>query len=95
MGINSPTVNVSRVANRVKKGGHNVPTQKIVDRYKRTMGLLYCAVMAPDEAIIFDNIDDNLGLSQGAHVANGKLISFDPRFKWIRQYLVDKFDQTF
>lgn len=95
VGINDPAVNVSRVADRVKKGGHDVPQHKIVERYKRTMDLLFSAVMASDEALIFDNTDDNLGLTQGAHIVNGKLKKFDPRFKWIRQYLVDKFEQHF
>ena len=31
--LNSPDLNVERVKMRVKKGGHDVPTEKIVDRY--------------------------------------------------------------
>jgi predicted ABC-type ATPase len=34
--IDSPEVNVSRVNNRVEKGGHKVPEDKIVNRYYRT-----------------------------------------------------------
>ena len=50
-----PDINVSRVKNRVKLGGHDVPKEKIVKRYYRSMKLLKKAIKYTDRAYIFDN----------------------------------------
>jgi len=50
-----PEINVSRVENRVEKGGHPVPKQKIVERYHRSLDLLAQALKAADRAYILDN----------------------------------------
>ena len=39
-----PEINISRVANRVRQGGHPVPQNKIVERYYRSLELLFEAV---------------------------------------------------
>lgn len=36
VGTESPTINAARVAQRVMKGGHTVPIEKIVSRYARS-----------------------------------------------------------
>ena len=51
----NPNININRVANRVGDGGHNVPADKIVQRYYRTLKLLPEAVAASNRAYIFDN----------------------------------------
>lgn len=53
--IDDPLINVSRVANRVAKGGHDVPPEKIVDRYSRVLDLLPTALLICDAATVFDN----------------------------------------
>lgn len=50
-----PLINVSRVANRVAKGGHDVPTGKIIERYKRVLAMLPDALLLCHAATIFDN----------------------------------------
>jgi predicted ABC-type ATPase len=95
VGINDPSINVERVINRVAKGGHDVPTEKIRSRYERTMNMLYEAATTADEAIIFDNTQRSEGLKKAAVVKKGQLKSFDPRFPWVRKYLVTKFDSGF
>ncbi|MCW8126993.1 zeta toxin family protein [Microbulbifer halophilus] len=92
VGINDPLVNVQRVADRVTKGGHDVPTEKIVERYRRTMDMLHQAATTADRALIFDNTDSSLGLTQAAEVERGRLIDWNPCFPWIRKYLVSKFE---
>lgn len=47
-------INVQRVKQRVKAGGHNVQEAKIRDRYERFMRLLPRAVEMADQALIFD-----------------------------------------
>ena len=51
----SPVVNVSRVKNRVEKGGHEVPENKIVDRYFRALNNLHLAIEHCYRAYIFDD----------------------------------------
>lgn len=51
----SPVVNVSRVHNRVEKGGHEVPENKIIDRYSRALNNLHLAIEHCYRAYIFDN----------------------------------------
>ncbi|MFD1215956.1 MULTISPECIES: zeta toxin family protein [Microbulbifer] len=92
VGVNDPLLNVQRVADRVAKGGHDVPTEKIVERYKRTMEMLYEAAITADRALIFDNTDSSAGITPAAEIEGGKLVNWNPRFPWIRKYLVNKFE---
>jgi predicted ABC-type ATPase len=50
-----PAINISRVENRVRAGGHDVPADKITARYHRSLGLLLEAIKHTDRAYIFDN----------------------------------------
>ena len=50
-----PLINISRVQNRVRLGGHPVPEDKIVSRYARSLDLLLEAIRYSDRAYIFDN----------------------------------------
>jgi len=49
------SINIERVKARVLKGGHPVSRDKIIDRYFRSLGLLYEAVKLVDRAYVFDN----------------------------------------
>jgi predicted ABC-type ATPase len=51
----SPVVNVSRIETRVATGGHDVPHDKILERYERTMRLARDAIAHAYRAFIFDN----------------------------------------
>jgi predicted ABC-type ATPase len=54
-----PSINISRVAVRVEKGGHSVSPEKIRSRYEDTMALLPSALGSVDRALVFDNsVDD-------------------------------------
>ena len=50
-----PIINISRVRNRVRLGGHPVPDDKVIARYGRSLGLLIDAVRYSNRAYIFDN----------------------------------------
>lgn len=53
-----PEINVARVEQRVKLGGHPVERDRIIDRYHKSIKLLEDAVGATDRAYIFDNSGD-------------------------------------
>jgi predicted ABC-type ATPase len=50
-----PAINVARVKARVRLGGHDVPEDKIVSRYARSLDLLLPAVKHTHRAYLFDN----------------------------------------
>jgi predicted ABC-type ATPase len=53
--IDDPEINISRVEQRVEKGGHPVEKHRIVDRYVKTLGNLYPAIQQANRAYLFDN----------------------------------------
>jgi predicted ABC-type ATPase len=53
--LETPSLNVDRVRDRVAKGGHDVPTSKIVDRYWRSLDQLPWFLDRADIADIYDN----------------------------------------
>lgn len=57
IGISGPEVSEARVAMRVSQGGHDVPSEKIVARYPRTMANLRTAIQRLPHVWIFDNDD--------------------------------------
>lgn len=82
-------LNVLRVKTRVKAGGHGVGKRKIVDRYKRTMGLLFEAIRIVDSAYLFDNSGSELKLI--AQKEDGKLITKGDYIPvWYKKYVLDK-----
>lgn len=48
-------INVERVQNREKKGGHGVATDKIISRYHRSLNLLLDALQFAERAFVLDN----------------------------------------
>jgi predicted ABC-type ATPase len=58
IGIESPEINIRRVADRVRKGGHDVPIEDIRRRYQRSMENLPKAAAIADTTFIYDNSTD-------------------------------------
>lgn len=52
---NSPEINKARVKQRVANGGHDVPEDKIVSRYFRSLNLMFDASQFCYRAYFFDN----------------------------------------
>jgi predicted ABC-type ATPase len=87
---NSPQINILRVANRVEDGGHDVPKDKIVQRYARTLALLPEAIAATNRAYIFDNTgDESIFL---AEITDGTALEFhqDEMPDWFLDAYVSK-----
>jgi predicted ABC-type ATPase len=55
IGISGPDVSEERVAMRVSQGGHDVPSQKLVERFPRTLANLKAAIRELPHVWIFDN----------------------------------------
>jgi predicted ABC-type ATPase len=57
IGLSSPQVSEERVAMRVTQGGHDVPTDKLVARFPRTVANLLAAIRELPHVLVFDNDD--------------------------------------
>lgn len=55
----NPDINISRIRNRVKKGGHDVDSQKVIDRYYKSIRLLKEALTVSKRAFVLDNSQKN------------------------------------
>jgi predicted ABC-type ATPase len=55
VGTNSPSINASRIAQRVMEGGHDVPITKIISRYSKS--IINCSICAKlvDRVYVYDN----------------------------------------
>lgn len=87
-----PSINISRVRYRVRRGGHSVPEDKIVSRYHRSLDLLFDAVRATHRAYIFDNsTHEHIWL---AEITNGHTLEMktDQMPAWFKRSLWDKFN---
>lgn len=55
----SPTINLERIHNRVLDGGHDVPEEKTLSRYDRSITLLPEALKTADTARVYNNSFEN------------------------------------
>lgn len=87
-----PAINVSRVRSRVKMGGHAVPEDKIVSRYRRSLGLLMDAIRHTNRAYIFDNSSDGRDRTWLAEITGGCFLEMkaDRMPAWFKQAVLDK-----
>jgi predicted ABC-type ATPase len=60
--VDDPHILLARVRQRVSEGGHDVPAQRILDRYPRTVQNLKQAVKLADLAMLFHNPNIGKGL---------------------------------
>lgn len=72
IGIGSPETSDQRVAMRVSQGGHDVPLDKLVARFPRTLANLKAAIPVLPYVFIFDNEDLNHPYKRVAEFENGK-----------------------
>jgi predicted ABC-type ATPase len=88
-----PRLNIDRVALRVKLGGHDVPSDRIVARYHRTLSMLPEAIKASDCAYLYDNsqlgsASAGGGLRLAAKVEDGTSITlYRPTPDWVWEAL--------
>jgi predicted ABC-type ATPase len=87
-----PDINISRVRNRVKMGGHAVPEDRIVQRYHRSLDLLMEAIMHTNRAYVFDNSGDNTEKKLLAKITNGSVLDLKTGQipAWFKRFVLDK-----
>ena len=89
-----PAINISRVRNRVKLGGHAVPEDRIENRYHRSLALLMDAIRHTNRAYIFDNSGDNAGHEHTwlAEITDGRTLELKTNKipAWFKRIVLDK-----
>jgi predicted ABC-type ATPase len=87
--LDEPTLLLERVARRVIEGGHPVPTQRILERYPRTLANLTKAVRLADAAVLYDSTESALDTQRAVALCKGdwtkELVS--PLPAWAQQVL--------
>lgn len=85
-----PAINIRRVQQRVRNGGHDVPHDKITSRYYRSLDLLLPAIRLTNRAYLFDNSGENQ--IWVAEITNGTELSIQSAIKpsWFQQSVIDK-----
>ena len=89
--IDNPEINIERVKDRVKKGGHNVNSNKLRERYLNTLHNLYPAIKHADKVFLFDNSEKTPELV--AEIESGKLkINTNSLPNWFYNFVLPYYD---
>jgi predicted ABC-type ATPase len=87
IGIADAYTSEQRVAIRVARGGHDVPTEKLVKRFPRTLANLAAALALPC-VLIFDNDDLRTPFRHVAVFMNGRCVQLNkPIPSWLQRLL--------
>ena len=70
----NPKINAARIAQRVMKGGHDVPISKIISRYYKSIA--NCSLLVPDvdRLYVYDNSVDDIFPKLLFRTSHGKLV---------------------
>ncbi len=69
----SPRINASRIAHRVMKGGHDVPINKIISRYTKSIRNCREATKFADRVYVYDNSAEDAEAKLLYRMVEGKL----------------------
>ena len=68
-----PSINSSRIAKRVMKGGHDVPIPKIISRYQKSIVNCKRCVALADRVYVYDNSIDDVDARLLFRMTDGQL----------------------
>lgn len=88
VGIADADTSEQRVALRVSQGGHDVPTEKLVERFPRTLANLALAIRELPCVLVFDNDDLRTPFRHVASFVNGRQVQLNvPTPPWLKPLL--------
>ncbi|MBN1675465.1 MAG: zeta toxin family protein [Kiritimatiellae bacterium] len=88
IGIDAPDTAEQRIAMRVSQGGHDVPTEKLVERFPRILANLKAAIRDLPHVWVFDNSDLRIPFRKIAVFKHGRQIRLaEPIPDWLRPCL--------
>ena len=71
IGLNSVEESLSRIANRVKKDGHDIPKEYVIHRYNNRIKSLESVIPLCDKIVFYDNEN---GFAKVAQMRNHKFL---------------------
>lgn len=86
--IDDPEVNISRVENRVLKGGHDVEPERIKKRYYETLKNLISMVENIDKCYFFDNSNEFKLLAKISERGLELLVNPEELPNWFNDYVL-------
>jgi len=86
--IDDPEINISRVENRVQKGGHYVESDRIRKRYYETLKNLIGMVEQSDKCYFFDNSNEFKLISKISEGGLELLVNTEELPDWFNKYLL-------
>jgi predicted ABC-type ATPase len=86
--IDDPEINISRVENRVQKGGHYVESDRIRKRYYETLKNLIGMVEQSDKCYFFDNSNEFKLISKITEGGLELLENTEELPNWFNKYLL-------
>jgi predicted ABC-type ATPase len=91
----SPELSVQRVAGRKEEGGHDVPEQKVRERYRRNPELIRQAVLRADRAFVYDNSALNQAPTPALCFTEGKITRRADRLpSWVQALYAAELEGT-
>lgn len=88
IGLSSPELTIERVAMRVSQGGHDVPDEKLMARYSRTLKNLEAAIVRLPHVLVYDNSDLGVPYRRVAVFRDGRHVDLEePIPDWLRALL--------
>ena len=78
------------IRTRVQRGGHDVPQNKIISRYRKSLELLAQAVESVDRAFIIDNSNENRMLLLAEKDDDEIMVYGNDIPEWLDHYLINK-----
>jgi len=88
IGLAGPLQSIQRVAMRVSQGGHDVPDDKLLARFARTLDNLASAIRRLPHVLIYDNSDLGTPFRQIAVFDHGQLRDVqEPVSEWLRSLI--------
>lgn len=87
-----PSINAARIAERVMKGGHDVPISKIVSRYYKSIENCSMVASMVDRLYVYDNSVNGGDAQLQFRLVNGKIakIYVDSIPQWAQSLLPNK-----
>jgi predicted ABC-type ATPase len=88
VGIADADTSKQRVAMRVSRGGHDVPAEKLAERYPRTLANLAAAIRELPCVLVFDNDNLRAPFRHVATYTNGQAAQLhEPVPSWLKRLL--------
>jgi predicted ABC-type ATPase len=88
IGLATPELSTQRVGMRVSQGGHDVPDDKLLSRFSRTLDNLRSAIHRLPHVLVYDNSDLHAPFRPVAVFDHGQLRELkEPVPGWLRPFL--------